>query len=304
MSLVRIPRAARSPVGTLCLLACVALTAGLLPWSAFGQSADASAPAAETPGGFLERYVLGRNVLGIGWAHIHTVDSSKPVRTSTSSLHLGTYQSPGTETMVSDSDTLVLTFTHFFTDNIAATFAFGLPPKFKLTGRGNVIAPVPVVGPLTLVDLGAPENNPLATVREWSPTLLLLYYFGDNDTKFRPFLGAGVNYTFFTDVKLKRNFEKQLRDLGPLLELGMGKPPTGPAKVGVDVESSWQPVVTAGIQYEFAKNWFSIGSVSFLPLKSTATITLKNQASETLAVNKVDIEFNPVVFRLALGYRF
>jgi outer membrane protein len=63
-------------------------------------------------------------------------------------------------------------------------------------------------------------------------------------------------------------------------------------------------VASVGLSYEFAKNFYGIGTVSYLPLKTTATITLKNQAGDTLAVNRTDIKINPLVFGLSVGYRF
>jgi hypothetical protein len=47
-----------------------------------------------------------------------------------------------------------------------------------IDGRGKVIAPVPALGNLTLIDLGLPKNNPVASARAWNPALIGQYYFG------------------------------------------------------------------------------------------------------------------------------
>ncbi|CAJ0688836.1 OmpW/AlkL family protein [Ralstonia holmesii] len=298
-------------------LACAAASTLAAPLAHAQSTAEANVAASASSGsgsgisssgggfsGFMDNYVWGRNVMALGWFYIRPMDSATPLTTTTSALGLGTYQSPGTDVKVSNANTLSLTFTHFFTDNIAGTFVGGVPPKFNLYGSGNVIAPVPVVGPLTLINLGLPQNNPVATVREWSPAIVAQYYFGTKESKLRPFVGAGVSYNFFTNLKLNQNFVNGLQNLGQVLQLGMGQVPTGPAKVTAETSSSWTPVANVGVSYEFAKNWTAIGTVSYLPLKTTSTITIRSQQGQVLAVNKTDIKVDPIVFGLAVGYKF
>ncbi|WP_439890164.1 OmpW/AlkL family protein [Ralstonia sp. 25C] len=295
-------------------LACAAVST-LAASAAHAQStaesnvaASASTGSGSSGGGgfgqFMDDYVWGRNVMAVGWFYIRPMDSATPLTTTTSALGLGTYQSPGTDVKVSNANTLSVTFTHFFNDNIAGTFVGGVPPKFNLYGSGNVIAPVPVIGPLTLINLGLPQNNPVATVREWSPTIVAQYYFGTKESKVRPFVGGGVSYNFFTNLRLNSNFVNAMQNLGQVLQLGMGQVPTGPAKVTAETSSSWTPVASVGVSYEFAKNWSAIGTVSYLPLKTTLTITIRSQQGQVLATNKTDIKVDPLVFGLAIGYKF
>ncbi|AYB52468.2 OmpW/AlkL family protein [Ralstonia solanacearum] len=286
--------------------ACAASCALAAPL-AHAQATTETANAGESGGGFssfMDDYVWGRNIMAVGWFHIHPLDSATPLTTSTSSLGLGTWQSPGTDVRVSNADTLSLTFTHFFDDNWAGTFVGGVPPKFNLYGSGNVIAPIPVIGPLTLINLGLPQNNPVATVREWSPAIQAEYHFGTAQSKVRPFVGVGVSYNFFTNLRLNSNFVNALQNLGQTLQLGMGQIPTGPGKVSAETSNSWTPTATVGVSYEFAKNWIATGTVSYLPLKTTSTITIRSQQGQVLATNKTDIKIDPIVFGLNLGYRF
>ncbi|WP_317628498.1 OmpW family outer membrane protein, partial [Escherichia coli] len=37
----------------------------------------------------------------------------------------------------------------------------------------------------------------IATVHHLPPTLMAQWYFGDSGSKFRPYIGAGINYTTF-----------------------------------------------------------------------------------------------------------
>jgi len=291
-------------------LACVAVSTLAAPLAHAQSTAEANVSASASTGSgggfsdFMDNYVWGRNVMAVGWFYIRPHDSASPLTTTTSALGLGTYQSPGTNVKVSNANTLSLTFTHFFDDNFAGTFVGGVPPKFNLYGSGNVIAPIPVIGPLTLINLGLPQNQPVATVREWSPAIVAQYYFGTKETKVRPFVGAGVSYNFFTNLRLNSNFVNAMQNLGQVLQLGMGQVPTGPAKVSAESSSSWTPVANVGVSYEFAKNWTAIGTVSYLPLKTTSTITIRSQEGQVLATNKTDIKVDPYVFGLAIGYRY
>jgi outer membrane protein len=264
------------------------------PGSGFGDSVAT----------FLDRYFWSKNVASVGFFYAITLDSSEPLSTTTTSLGLGTFTSPGTSSSVSDAVTPSFTFRHFFTENFAATFAAAVPPKFTVDSKGMIAPTVPGLGTLTLVDLGLPQNNPSITAREWAPAFLIHYFFGSESSRIRPFIGIGVTYNFFTDVKLNDNLENSLSDLGPLLQFGMGQQPTGKAKVDVDLSSSWQVVGNAGVQWEFIKNFVATGSVSFVPLSTTATITLRDDAGHKLSVNKADIKLNPLVFEFALGYKF
>ena len=136
--------------------ACAAASTLAAPLAHAQSTAEANVAASASNGsgtssgggfsGFMDNYVWGRNVMALGWFYIRPMDSATPLTTTTSALGLGTYQSPGTDVKVSNANTLSLTFTHFFNDNIAGTFVGGVPPKFNLYGSGNVIAPVPVVG--------------------------------------------------------------------------------------------------------------------------------------------------------------
>ncbi|CAJ0712933.1 outer membrane protein W [Ralstonia sp. GP73] len=58
------------------------------------------------------------------------------------------------------------------------------------------------------------------------------------------------------------------------------------------------------MSYEFAKNWTLVGTVAYLPRKTTSTITLRSQEGQVLAVHKTEIDVKPVVFSLNVGYRF
>ncbi|VVE33060.1 membrane protein [Pandoraea morbifera] len=251
----------------------------------------------------------GDNVVNLGWFHIAPQDSSKPMTTSvtqegiTPGLVPSSFTSPGSGAKVSNADTLGLVVTHFFTDNIALQTVAGIPAKFKLTGQG-VIAPPGLAGALTSIDLGAPQNNPIVqSVRQWSPALVLQYYFGQANSAWRPFLGIGVSYTFFTNVNLNPSFEAALnQNFGSVLAFTSGH--NGPTSVEAKSSASWQPVFNAGFSYAFDKHWVASASVSYVPLKTTANIKIKAQDGTVLSSSDAEIKLNPIVTFVSLGYKF
>jgi len=251
----------------------------------------------------------GDNVVNLGWFHIAPQDSSKPMTTSTNqegitpTLVPASFTSPGSGAKVSNADTLGLVFTHFVTDNIAVQTVAGVPAKFKLTGEG-VIAPPGLAGALTSIDLGAAQNNPIVqSVRQWSPALVFQYYFGQANSTWRPFLGVGVSYTFFTNVSLNPNFESALnQNFGSVLAFTSGH--NGPTSVEAKSSASWQPVLNAGFSYAFTKHWVASASVSYIPLKTTANIKIKAQDGTVLASSDAEIKLNPIVTFVSLGYKF
>lgn len=85
---------------------------------------------------------------------------------------------------LSYSDTLIpeLDISYYFTDNIAAELILGTT-KAKVHGEGSIAA---------LGEVGSTWVLP--------PTLTLQYHFTDFGA-FKPYVGAGVNYTMFYDQK-------------------------------------------------------------------------------------------------------
>lgn len=209
----------------------------------------------------------GDNVVNAGWAHIGLNQSSEP-------LKIGAFTVPGSGAHVSNADTVILQFTHFFTDNIAVTADFGIPPKFKLDGEGS------------LNGLGR-----LGTAKQWSPALLAKYYFGDANSQFRPYVGAGAAYVWYSDVKLTNNLTGLLAGGDP------------GASTSADLSSSFVPVANVGLAYNFNKNWSANVSLSYVPLKTKVDLaTHHSNGSTSHATTKVTL--NPLVSVLTIGYKF
>lgn len=226
----------------------------------------------------------GDNVIGVGWFHLTPQDSSEGL-TGTGGAVNGVSR-PNSHSSVSNADTLGLAFTHFFTDNVALTLDAGIPPKFRLSGQGD------------LAGLGQ-----LGSAKQWSPALVAKYYFGTPESTFRPFLGAGVTYVWYSDVSLTPQFQSAAAgaSINPALAGGTAT---------ASLSSSWAPVISAGANYNFNKNWSLGFSVSYIKLKTDADITATPTATGRAVLGsaplryRTSITLDPIVTFLSLNYKF
>lgn len=210
----------------------------------------------------------GSNVVSVGWFHLHPNDSSEPLTFTQPALGA----QPGSSASISNADTLGIALTHFYTDNVAVTLDAGIPPKFKLRGGG------------TLAGLGE-----LGTAKQWSPAVVAKWYFGQANSQFRPFLGAGVAYVRYSNVELSQSLQRQMAGPG--------------GRATADLDSSWAPVASIGASYNFDKNW-SLGlSVSYLKLDTRADITGTTALGTTTKAHTT-LTIDPLVTFLSVGYKF
>ncbi|HHT8902542.1 TPA: OmpW/AlkL family protein [Burkholderia cenocepacia] len=252
----------------------------------------------------------GSNVVTLGWFHIMPQQSSTPMTTNVAPTPINTplrlppsFTSPGTGLHTSGADTVGLTVSHFLTDHIAVTSVAGVPPVFKVSGQGTIKPPGPA-GALGTQNIGLGSVNPIVkSVRQWSPAVILQYYFGQATAKLRPFLGLGVSYNWFSDLQLNTNFIKQTQDnLGAILAAGAGKP--GTTSVEAKASSSWQPVFNAGLQYNMTEHFGLVASVTYIPLKTTSTVTIKAADGSVLAESKSDLKADPIISYVGMTYKF
>ena len=237
----------------------------MLAMAALGALASGSAMAQQA----------GDWVVGAGWFHLSPQDSSKPL-TVTAPIPAVL---PGSGASVSDSDTLGLSAMYFLDSHWAVEGVFGVPPKFKLNGTG------------TLGRVGQ-----LGEARQWSPTILGKYYFNEGTSAFRPFVGVGATYVWYSDVKLTSNLQGALASQFRQSPLAVN--------TTAKLDSSFAPVINVGAAYQFDKHWGVSFSVSYIPLKTTAKLTTRNAAGTTIGTSEARLKLDPIVTYLSATYRF
>ena len=113
------------------------------------------------------------------------------------------------------------------------------------------------------------------------PTLVFQYHFAPNGT-FRPYIGAGVNFTLFYDEEATAGFETAAGgDSNVDLDESVGLA----GQIGMDIGSG---------------DWFFNIDVKYIQLETTATISTPG----ALGVVDVDVDINPWVWGVGFGRRF
>lgn len=141
-----------------------------------------------------------------------------------------------------------LDLTYMFTDNIGAELILGVT-RHRVTSNAGSLGKVSLL----------------------PPTLTLQYHFNPNG-QFRPYVGAGINYTRFYDNSLSAGGERVRIDrdsFGPALQLGMD--------IGLD------------------ENWFMNVDVKKLWIRTDASL-----AGASLGTLKID----PWLVGVGIGRRF
>jgi outer membrane protein len=251
----------------------------------------------------------GDNVVQFGWLHILPNSSSTPLHTELKPSLIGSllgvqssFDSPGTSASVQQADTVGLIATRFLTNHFALQFVSGIPARVDIVGSG-LVRPTGLLGQFLKVDLGAPQNNPLVSVQEWTPVGLLQYYFGRPEGRWHPYVGVGISYAWFSGYSLNGEFRKNLQsNFGSVLSLATGQ--SGPTHVSVSASRSWDAVYNAGLSYDLSKHWGLAASVSYSPLASTATIDVISQGGALLADSKTRLSQNALITALLVNYHF
>ena len=154
--------------------------------------------------------------------------------------------STGLNLSVNDKWLPEVDITYFFNKNIAAELILTVPQRHTLSAGGTAIG----------------------SLKHLPPSLLVQYHFTDAPG-FKPYVGAGVNYTRFSSIRL-------------------------PAGVGID-RNSFGAALQVGVDIPVAKNVYLN-----LDVKKVFIKTDVSAAGAKLGTFKVD----PVLVGVGLGWRF
>ena len=241
-----------------------------------------------------------------GWLHVMPQGEKQGVYgtiTDNSPLFKGTpAESPNAGFEVQDADTAGLMLDYFVNDNVSLELVLGAPPEMELSGKGQI--GIDALG-LHIQAADLDKFDKVATTDAYTPTLLGKYHFGAVSNKLRPYLGAGVMYAHFSNVKADPNINAELNSDALLAIL---KPELGKIKV----DDAFAPVAIAGLDYNINKDWFATASVSYAHLSTTAKLNVigntklfgSNIPRDTILEGRSKIEINPIVTYLGIGYRF
>lgn len=176
----------------------------------------------------------------------------------------------GSDAKTGDATTVILVYERLLTPHLGAELVLGWPPRIDAHATG------PLAG-LTQ-QLGI--SNTVLSAKNVSPTLLVNYYFGDPANTWRPYLGAGVNYTRFSGV----------RSSLPVTRLKMS--------------DSWGPAAQVGIAYAFAPGWGLFASVARIWVESDVEAVVNLPNVPVPVTVKTTVDFRPWTYTAGAYYRF
>ena len=182
----------------------------------------------------------------------------------------GPYVPSGLNVHVDNVETLYLAYVRSLSSHFDVELAFGYPPLTKTEGRG----------PATLGSV--PYNGQVISTARWlAPTLLVEYVFGNPSSRWRPFVGVGVNYTKF--VARQSTVAGDAASGGP---------------TSIALSASVGPAATAGLSYEITDRWHVYASYSVAQVNSKLT-------ADTAGVLRTsEIHFWPNSLVVSAGYSF
>lgn len=161
---------------------------------------------------------------------------------------------PGGTVEAQDATTLAFTVGYMFTPMFGIELLGSLPFTHDIEGTG------------TLSGAGV-----VAEAKQLPPTLMAIFSPLPN-SRIRPYVGAGVNYTFF--------FEEEGK--GVL------------AGTDVHLDNSVGPALEAGLDIDLGNRWFINAAVWYMDIDTTATT----------AAGTAEVAIDPYALTLGVGSRF
>lgn len=165
---------------------------------------------------------------------------------------------PGGSASASSNTTLGLEIANELSSRWTARLLLGVPPETTLSGTGTLA--------------GAGELGKVT----YAPAVLSMTFNLLEGGSFRPYLGAGLNYTMV--FKSKDAFITQL-----------------------DVKNAFAPVAQAGVEFTLSPDWTLSVDARKIYLKTKADGILPAMGN---AAAHADVRLNPLVVFAAVGRRF
>lgn len=207
-------------------------------------------------------YEPGDMLVRFGAVHVAPNESSDTLLIDGSSSVF-----PKSEATVGDDTQFGISFTYLINQHVGVEVLGATPFKHEVKVKG----------------LGGGLDGKLADVKHLPPTVSLQYYPMGANSRWQPYVGLGLNHTFFFDEKLTSERKTQGFDN---LKLKSSTGLTG--QVGIDVALTERLFVNAAAWY--------------MGIDTTATVDGPNALN--VSQTKVKVQIDPMVYMLGLGVKF
>ena len=209
-------------------------------------------------------YEQGDVFIRVGAATVAPQDDS-------SATNLNDKDVAGSSVTVDNNTQFGITFTYMLTNNLALNVLGATPFSHEVTAKNL---------PLSASDIK------IAEVKHLPPTVTMQFYPMDSSSPLQPYVGLGFNYTRFFDEELTSDFETAIGSTGK-----------------IELDDSFGYALEAGVNYNINENFMLSASVWAVGLETSATIYLPNTKNAP-STAKVDVDIDPMVYMVGLGYKF
>ena len=176
----------------------------------------------------------------------------------------GTGPIDGSKATVKSDTQLGLTFAYKITDHIGVELLAATPFSHQINVKG----------------VGAGIDGKFADVKHLPPTLTLQYYPMEKTSRWQPYVGAGINYTTFFQEKLTS--AQKTNGFSSL-----------------SLKDSWGLALQVGMDYMLTDRLMFNAAVWHIDIDTKATLR-----HDVYGKTKVNVDIDPWVFMVGLGYKF
>lgn len=183
-----------------------------------------------------------------------------------SGIKLGGANLGGNATLDSDTQ-LGLNFAYMLTDHVGVELLAATPFSHDVGVAGS--------------PAGAPAlNGKLGSIKHLPPTLSAVWYPMASSSAFQPYVGAGVNFTWFFDEEVSSSAKAK----------GFNS---------LSLDNSWGLAAQLGFDYMLTDKVMLNAQARYIDIETTGHTNLAGAGRL-----KVDVDVDPFVYMVGLGYKF
>jgi outer membrane protein len=211
----------------------------------------------------------GDTIVAIGLARVAPSISLGPLTTVGPLADTFNGVTSGATASAGYAETLSFSVLQMFTNNVAVEFSLGVPPTINLDVR-----------------LSSTVLPRAAKADVLTPAAVVKYLFNSPADKWRPYVGLGLTYA---------SFDKVTADTTNATVNALGG-------TSASLSSSWAPVYSLGLIYNFTERLSLNALVAYIPLKSDVTFVGPGLSGPITTTGS--LELNPTDYVVRIGYKF
>ena len=174
---------------------------------------------------------------------------------------------PGAKIKVGDATTVGAGYVYRFDGPWSLEAALGVPPKHKTFGDGFIT-----------------PFGQVSSVKQVAPTVFANYHFRSFG-KLEPFVGAGLNFTHFSDAH----------------STASGNAASG-GPTRIELSNSVGLAVHGGAAYKIDDRWSIVSTIAYADVRSDLKATTSTSSGDVVRTTRIN--FRPVAYTLCIGYTF